>query len=156
MGVPVHPMAKRLDDVLEPALICNIIIELDIQEVGFEELLKSSDYISVNCDLNPTSFHLLDDNAFSLMKKNAVVINTARGPIIDERALERALESNSIAGAGLDVFEEEPLPLSSILLKHPRVMLAPHNSNSSIHAWEYVHINTINNLMDGLGLSGRL
>jgi len=134
----------------------DLVIELGLEEVSLDDLLKKSDFVSVNCDLNSTSYHLLDDHKFSLMKSNAVVINTARGPIIDEKALTKALQENKIYGAALDVFEEEPLPLDSPLMKMSTVMLAPHNSNSSPHAWEYVHISTINNLMDSLGIAARL
>jgi D-3-phosphoglycerate dehydrogenase len=81
-----------------------------------------------------------------------VLINTARGPIVHEEALVEALQANRLAGAALDVFEYEPLPLESPLLKMDNVLLAPHNSNSSPAAWERVHWNTIRNLVEGLGL----
>jgi D-3-phosphoglycerate dehydrogenase / 2-oxoglutarate reductase len=115
--------------------------------VSKEQLLAESDFVSVNCDLNPTSYHLMDDAAFALMKPTGVMINAARGPIVDEQALIRALQAKTIAGAALDVFEHEPLPADSPLLKMDNVMLAPHNSNSSPEAWERVHRNTINNLV---------
>ena len=124
----------------------------DIQPVGLEELLSRADFISVNCDLNPTSYHLINDKTLGLACKNAVIINTARGPIIDELALVRALESGQIAGAALDVFEDEPLPDESPLKGMEHVMLAPHNSNSSPRAWERVHWLTIRNLLTGLGV----
>jgi len=79
-----------------------------------------------------------------------VVINTARGPIVDEKALIRALRAGRIAGAALDVFEVEPLPPNSPLLKMDNVLLSPHNSNSSPAAWEKVHRSTIDNLLKGL------
>ncbi len=85
-----------------------------------------------------------------MMKTTAVVINTARGPIIDEAALVRALQENRIAGAALDVFEDEPLPGDSPLRQMDNVMLAPHNANSSPEAWERVHHNTIKNLIEEL------
>jgi phosphoglycerate dehydrogenase-like enzyme len=86
------------------------------------------------------------------MKKTAYLINTARGPIIEELALVRALAAKGIAGAALDVFETEPLPHDSPLLKFENVMLAPHNANSSPKAWEFVHQNTFRNLLKGLGI----
>jgi D-3-phosphoglycerate dehydrogenase len=120
--------------------------------VPFDELLSRADFISVNCDLNSTSHHLLNQSAFALMKSSAVVINTARGPIVDEAALIEALQSGHISGAAMDVFEVEPLPADSPLLEMQNVMLAPHNSNSSPAAWEKVHWNTIRNLLVGLGI----
>jgi D-3-phosphoglycerate dehydrogenase / 2-oxoglutarate reductase len=123
-----------------------------VQVVSLRELLQGSDFISVNCDLNPTSFHLLNDSAFTNVKPGAVVINTARGPIIEEPALVRALDQKRLGGAAMDVFEVEPLPLDSPLLKMSNVLLAPHNSNSSPLAWEKVQWNTIKNLLDGLSI----
>ncbi|MCC6567693.1 MAG: hypothetical protein IT315_00495, partial [Anaerolineales bacterium] len=75
-----------------------------------------------------------------------------RGPIVEEKALIEALQAKRLAGAALDVFEVEPLPLDSPLMKMENVMLAPHNSNSSPAAWERVHWNTIKNLVEGLGM----
>jgi len=122
-----------------------------VRMVELTELLEASDFVSVSCDLNPTSHHLFDDAAFARMKPDAVLINCARGPIVDERALERALASARIAGAALDVFELEPLPPESPLRGLAQVLLAPHNANSSPRAWEFVHENTIRNLLEGLG-----
>jgi D-3-phosphoglycerate dehydrogenase len=132
------------------------IAETGIEMTGLETLLSSSDFVSVNCDLNPTSHHLINGDTLALMKPNAVLINTARGPIVDERALVEALQVQRIAGAALDVFEHEPLPLESPLMKMDNVMLAPHNSNSSPAAWERVHWSTIRNLFEGLGLDYEL
>lgn len=126
--------------------------QVPVEMVGMHELLAQADFISVNCDLNPTSRHLLNPSAFALMKPSAVVINTARGPIVDETALIKALKSGHIAGAAMDVFEVEPLPEDSPLRAMENVMLAPHNSNSSPEAWEKVHWNTIRNLLVGLGI----
>ncbi len=86
------------------------------------------------------------------MKPTAYIVNTSRGPIIEEGALVDALQSKRLAGAALDVFEVEPLPARSPLLKMDNVMLAPHNANSSPAAWERVHWNTIRNLLEGLGI----
>jgi D-3-phosphoglycerate dehydrogenase len=131
------------------------VTESAIHMTDIHFLLSNSDFISVNCDLNSTSHHLINHDTLSLVKPNAVLINTARGPIVDEKALIEALQTKRLAGAALDVFEYEPLPLDSPLLKMDNVMLAPHNSNSSPAAWERVHWNTIKNLLDGLGISSK-
>ena len=142
-------------------LLGNDIVEIDpgfIAEVGIQimdlpDLLMQADFISINCDLNATSKGLIDRAAFKLMQPHAVLINTARGPIVVEEVLIEALRDKSIAGAALDVFEEEPLPVESPLRAMDNVLLAPHNANSSPGAWERVHLNTLRNLITGLGLS---
>lgn len=138
------------NDVVEvdPDLVSSIRLDM----VSLEELLEESDYVSVNCDLNPTSRGLLDAERLNRMKAGSVLINTARGPIVKERALIEALESGRLSGAALDVFEVEPLPLESPLRKMENVLLAPHNSNSSPRAWERVHWNSLANLFKGLDL----
>ncbi len=138
----------------------NDIVEIDhvfIAETGIEmtalkDLLARSDFVSLNCDLNPTSQHLMNAATLALMKPTGILINTARGPIVEEGALVKALQAGRIGGAALDVFEFEPLPADSPLLTMDNVMLAPHNANSSPAAWERVHWNTIKNLLDGLGI----
>jgi len=94
-------------------------------ELSFESVLRTSDFISLHVPLNAQTTHLLNDRAFALMKRNAIVINTARGPVIDEKALVRALTNGSIAGAGLDVYEREP-DIEPELLTLRNVVLAPH------------------------------
>jgi D-3-phosphoglycerate dehydrogenase len=128
------------------------ISESGIVMTNLDYLLANSDFVSVNCDLNPTSHHLINAVTLGKMKPSAVLINTARGPIVNETALIHALQRGQIAGAALDVFEHEPLAADNPLLKMDNVMLAPHNSNSSPTAWERVHWNTIRNLVEGLGL----
>jgi D-3-phosphoglycerate dehydrogenase len=128
------------------------ISETGIEMTSLQSLLSQSDFVSINCDLNPTSRHLMNAKTFAMMKPTSVIINTARGPLIDEISLIEALQAKRLAGAALDVFEHEPLPLESPLMKMDNVMLAPHNSNSSPAAWERVHWNTIRNLVEGLGL----
>ena len=84
------------------------------------------------------------------MKKSAVLINTSRGKVINEASLIRALQSNNICGAYLDVFENEPINVNNPLLDMNNVILNPHNSNSSKKAWDNVHRSTIDNLFLGL------
>jgi D-3-phosphoglycerate dehydrogenase len=131
----------------------DFVREHRVEMTSLDELLARADFVSLHCDLNPTSYHLINARTLALMKPSGVLFNTARGPIVDEAALVAALEGGIIGGAALDVFEVEPLPLSSPLLRMDNVLLAPHNSNSSPAAWERVHMNTIRNLLDGLGIS---
>lgn len=131
----------------------DFLLENNVEMTSLRDLLQRSDFVSINCDLNPTSRHLINSESLGWMQPHAVLINTARGPVVDEAALTAALQAGQIAGAALDVFEVEPLPLESPLLKMDNVMLAAHNSNSSPAAWERVHWNTIRNLLEGLGLN---
>ncbi len=135
------------DPVAMPA---DFLGETGMLMVEKERLLKEADFVTVNCDLNPTSHHLLGADEFRRMKHGAVLINLARGAVVDEPALVNALRGGLVAGAALDVFEEEPLPLDSPLRTLDNVLLAPHNSNSSPRAWERVHQNTIANLFSVL------
>ncbi len=141
-------MQVLANDIIE--IPPSVIRETGVRMVSRDELLRQSDFVSLNCDLNPTSLHLMDFLAFGNMKPQGIVINMARGPIILEAALIEALSSNRIAGAALDVFEREPLPHDSPLIGMSNVMLAPHNSNSSPAAWLRVHENTIKNLFEVL------
>ncbi len=131
------------------------LAETGIEMTGFEDLLGRCDFVSVNCDLNPTSRGLFGAAAFAAIRPGAVLINTARGPIVQEAALCEALRSGRLAGAALDVFEHEPLPVDSPLRAMEQVMLAPHNSNSSPAAWERVHRSTLDNLFVVLEAAGR-
>ncbi|PKN88681.1 MAG: dihydrofolate reductase [Chloroflexi bacterium HGW-Chloroflexi-8] len=128
----------------------DFILEQGLEMVILEKLLKESDFVSMHCDLNPTSRHLINEKTISWMQPHSVLINTARGPVVKESALVDALLNKKIGGAALDVFEFEPLPQNSPLLKMENVLLAPHNSNSSPQAWERVHKNTLLNLLEGL------
>lgn len=150
----------RRADAFGVKLLGNDIQEVDphfvndyrVEITELDELLAHSDFVSLNTDLNPTSYHLINERTLGLMKPTAVLINTSRGPVVDEPALIAALENGTIGGAALDVFENEPLPKTSPFLKMDHVLLAPHNANSSPTAWERVHWNTIRNLLVGLGI----
>ncbi len=124
--------------------------ETGLEMLSFPELLAASDFVSLNCDLNPTSDGLMNAAALARMKPGAFLLNAARGPLIVEKDLVAALESERLAGAGLDVYEHEPLPEGSRLRKLPQVVMSPHNSNGSPRAYERVHANTIKNLLDVL------
>jgi D-3-phosphoglycerate dehydrogenase len=142
---------KLLGNDIQP-IAPEFIAETGVEMTSLEDLMARSDFISVNADLNPTSLHLINEKTLSQCRPGAVLINTARGPIVDELALICALQTEKLAGAALDVFEVEPLPLDSPLRKMDQVLVAPHNSNSSPSAWEKVHWNTIRNLLIGLNI----
>lgn len=99
-----------------------------IEFVPFDELLKRSDVISIHCPLNDTTYHMFGKNEFSKMKKNAYIVNVARGGIIDEDALLWALEEKEISGAGLDVVEKEPLTSDNPLLSFDNFVISPHTA----------------------------
>jgi glyoxylate reductase len=101
------------------------------QQVSFDELLKRSDVISMHCPLTNETHHLLDESAMKKMKNGAIILNTARGAVIDEKALVTYLQNGKLGGAGLDVFEAEPV-ISSELLLLDNVVLTPHNATGTI------------------------
>lgn len=107
--------------------------ELGAEYRELDELLKESDYVCVMTPYTPETKNLISFEQFSLMKKNAILINTSRGGIVNENALFEALKSKKIWGAGLDVFEEEPLPVDHPLLTFPNVVVTPHIGSASIN-----------------------
>jgi len=139
------------NDIVEIAP--DFVRETELQVAPLEQLLEQSDFVSLHTDLNPTSYHLINRRTLAHMRAGAYLINTARGPVVEEAALVEALQGGKIAGAALDVFEVEPLPKESPLLGMSNVLLAPHNSNSSPAAWQRVHQNTLRNLLIGLGMT---
>lgn len=141
-------MKVLVNDIKE--IPADFVKENNLEVVSLEKLLKESDFVSLNCDLNPTSRHLINKATLALMKPTAFIINTSRGPVVEESALNEALLAKKIAGAGLDVFEDEPLPVDSPLKKMANVILSPHNANAGFAAWKKVHENTINNLIQEL------
>jgi D-3-phosphoglycerate dehydrogenase len=106
----------------------------DVENVSFDQLLAQSDFISVHAPLLPQTRHLFNEDAFKKMKKGACIINTARGPLIDEKALISALDSGHLAGAGLDVIETEPMPKDSPLIGRDNLILTPHTGFYSVES----------------------
>jgi D-3-phosphoglycerate dehydrogenase len=107
-----------------------------VEGVTFDDLLRRSDFISVHAPLLPATRGLMDTTAFAKMKKGACLINTARGPLIDEAALIAALDSGQLCGAALDVVATEPLPKDSPLRGRDNVILTPHTAYYSVEALE--------------------
>jgi len=100
--------------------------ELDIQYASFKSLLETSDFVTIHVPLTQETRHLIGEKELKIMKKTAFLINTSRGSVVDEKTLCKALEEGWIAGAGLDVYENEPLPLDSLLIKNEKTVLTPH------------------------------
>jgi glyoxylate reductase len=123
---------------------------LNAMPVDFETLLEESDFISIHAPLTPDTRHLIDAEALSKMKPNTVLINTARGPIVDPDALYEALKEHRIFGAGLDVTEPEPIPLDSPLLALDNVVIAPHIASASKTSREKMAWMAAQNLIAGL------
>lgn len=110
------------------------------------DLAKSSDIVCLACALTPQNRHIVNAAFLSAMKPSAILVNVARGPLVDEAALIAALQAGTIAGAGLDVFETEPLPAGSEFVRMDNVVLSSHNANNGLRAVEAVHGNTLRNL----------
>ncbi|WP_435276140.1 D-2-hydroxyacid dehydrogenase [Psychrobium sp. nBUS_13] len=116
--------------------------------VPFETLLKQSDVVTLHCPLTADNQHIIDENALALMKPSALLLNTARGPLIDEQALLNALTHNSIAGAALDVLSQEPPPSNHPLLKYQgdNLIITPHIAWAAKEARQRLVIMLANNL----------
>lgn len=124
-----------------------------LTRLPLEEMLPQIDYLIVTCNLTPDSFHLIDTAALAHLKKGAKVINVSRGPVIDEKALVEALRLGHVAGAGLDVFEEEPLPADNPLRGFDNVILGAHNGSNTHEGVDRVNIASLRNLLRGLGIA---
>jgi D-3-phosphoglycerate dehydrogenase len=120
--------------VYDPYLPIERVEDLRLRLVELEQLLEAADVISLHVPLTEETRGLIDDSAFAKMKKRAFVINASRGGVVDEEALARALTEGRIAGAALDVYEQEPLPSDSPLLSAPNLVLTPHLGASTKEA----------------------
>jgi phosphoglycerate dehydrogenase-like enzyme len=118
------------------------VAEAGVEIVDFETVLKESDYLMLCCPLNNETHHLIGENEFKMMKDSAFIINAARGPVVHENALIRALQEGWIQGAGLDVFENEPVDNDNPLLEMDNVILSPHalgdTDQSLINMWDNI------------------
>jgi glyoxylate reductase len=103
-----------------------------VQYVELDTLFRESDFVSIHTDLNETTRHMFNAETFAGMKRTAILINTARGPIIDPAALYEALSNGTIRGAALDVTDPEPIPLDSLLLRLPNCLVVPHIASASV------------------------
>lgn len=124
--------------------------ELGVQYATLDELLAQSDFVSIHTSLNSESRHMIDKSRLKLMKKTAFLVNTSRGQVVNEADLARALKGGQIAGAALDVFESEPLPRSSPLLKMKNVVLLPHIGSATYQTRSKMAEVSARNLLDVL------
>ena len=123
--------------------------ELGAKKVGLNELLQQSDFISLHVPLIELTHHLIGADQLKMMKKTAILINTSRGPVIDEKALIKALKENWIFGAGLDVYEHEP-EISEQLKKLDNVVLQPHSASATIETRTKMSVMAAENMLAGL------
>lgn len=123
--------------------------EYGVMYVDKRTLLRESDFVSLHIPLFPETRHYLSDPEFTLMKKTAILVNAARGPILDEKALVRALKEGKLAGAGLDVYEKEP-KCERALLSMKNVVLAPHTASASIETRTRMAMMAAGNIVAGL------
>jgi glyoxylate reductase len=136
--MPVLYTDDRSNEVLEQ--------ELGARRVDLTELLRESDFVSIHVPLTPATRHLIDQHALRRMKRTAYLINTARGPVVDELALVEALRDGLIAGAGLDVYEEEPR-MALGLAGLPNVVLAPHTGSATVSSRNNMALKAASNLI---------
>ena len=116
----------------------------------FEQLFERADFVSLHCPLTPETFHLIDDAALGRMKPTAILINTSRGPIVDQQALAQALHQGTIAGAALDVTDPEPLPPQDPLLGAPNLIVVPHIGSATRATRERMADIAVDNLLTAL------
>lgn len=129
--------------------------ELDITFVPLEELLRRSDFVSIHVSLNKDSYHMIDESKIKLMKKTAFIINTSRGQVINEQHLINALRNKVIAGAGLDVYESEPISSSNAITQFAQTVLLPHIGSATFKTrskMAEVAANNIVNFFNGRGI----
>ena len=133
----------------DPSHDGEFVDELGLIPASLEQIYREADFISLHVPLNATTHHLLRDEAFAIMKRTCIVVNTSRGPVVDEKALVRALKAGRIAGAALDVFEHEP-QIEPELLSMDNVVLAPHIGSASYETRFKMSTMTANNLLSAL------
>jgi D-3-phosphoglycerate dehydrogenase / 2-oxoglutarate reductase len=123
---------------------------LGVELVDLETVIAESDVVTLHCPLTDQNRHMIDAGRLGQMRRGAFLLNTARGPLIDEPALVEALRSGHLAGAALDVYEEEPLPVASPLTSMDNVILGSHNASNTREAVARVNELAIDNVLKGM------
>jgi D-3-phosphoglycerate dehydrogenase/(S)-sulfolactate dehydrogenase len=156
-GLIGKEVIKRLSG-FEPRLLAYDVIQSPelvdryrVEYVSFDELLRQSDAITLHAPLLPETRGLIDAAALSKMKRSAYLVNTARGPLVDETAIAEALHKGQIAGAALDVFDKEPLPMGSLLRHAPNLVLTPHIAGSTLQSRQAMAAMAVENAARVLG-----
>jgi D-3-phosphoglycerate dehydrogenase len=126
------------------------LADLQVKLVGLDEVLSQADIISLHCAATPETYHILDDDALAQVNRGVRIINVAHGNAISEKALLSALRSGQVGGAALDVFEHEPLPAGSPLLKLPNVLYTPHMGDSTVEAQKDLSSLIVQQVLDAL------
>jgi glyoxylate reductase len=124
--------------------------DLGVEFTAFEHLLQEADFVTIHTPLSDETYHLFGNSQFELMKQSAILINTARGPIVDPEALHQALTSGEIAGAAIDVTDPEPIATDSPLLDLDNLIITPHIGSASCQTREKMANMAIANLIAGL------
>lgn len=140
LGYDVYPISEEFQ------------AETGTKPVTLEQLLAESDFIVLCCNLTPDNYHLLSHEQFEMMKPGVRLVNVARGPLLHEAALVAALANGKVAGAAMDVFEVEPLPMDSELRQFEQCIFGTHNSSHTKEAVLRVNELAIHNLLEGLGV----
>ena len=134
----------------DPYIDNDVAAALDVELVDFETLLQTSDYVSIHVPMMPETENLFGADAFAQMKPDALLVNTARGPLVDTEALAKALDAGEIGGAALDVMPVEPPPADSPLLGRDNIILSPHTAFYSVEALDELQTKTARGVVDVL------
>ena len=150
--------AKRLQASDMKVIVYDPYVKLnpDLSEIEIEtwpNRIDEADFIVITCSLTESSYHMVNAEVFSQAKNGVRIINVGRGPVIDELSLENALNSGKVYSVALDVFEVEPLPMSSYLRTHPHCIFGSHNASNTVDAVERTSYIAIQKLFDFLGIN---
>ncbi|MCH8844149.1 MAG: phosphoglycerate dehydrogenase [SAR324 cluster bacterium] len=152
-GITARAGAFGMEILANDVRMEEMAAEPGIRFAGLADLLARSDFVCLCCNLTPENHGLIDATALARMKPSGYLINVARGALVDEHALLSAISGGRLAGAALDVYQQEPLPAGHALTRSDHIILGSHNANNAASANEYVNRNTIRNLLRGFGLA---
>ena len=149
-------MAKRASGFDMKVLYHDVYRRQDLEQsmgvtyADIDTILAEADFVSIHTDLNPSTRYMFNAAAFAKMKRTAILINSARGPIVDHMALYEALKSGQILGAGLDVTDPEPIPVDHPLVSLPNCLIVPHIASASVATRGKMASMAANNLIAGV------